>query len=307
MSSLIDGFAPYTTDLARTAAAVPGSPIQRVPATLLFADVSGYTRLTERLAMRGRVGGELLTDAVNGCFTALSDEVHAQQGEVLRFGGDALFIAFTGRDRDRRGRAAAAAMQRAIRSLPSIVAPGGRVRLRQSMGLVDGELRLFRWQQTGVDPWVEVLPYGPDVSEVLRCEAQAASGRLIIGQGGPTGDATAPAPGLAASVLLPPTLRRVLSEQSRAEHRPVVLAFAQLQRFEHLDDATLARALGAVMDEVGSIQLELGVNLLGTDVSPDGLKLILGTGVPSASHDDEERLLAAARRVAAFDLSLIHI
>ena len=300
---LADGFAPYTTDLARTAAA-SGSPIQRVPATLLFADVSGYTRLTERLAMRGRVGAELLADAVNGCFTVLIDEVHAQHGEVLRFGGDALFIAFTGPGRDRRGRAAAAAMQRAIRDLPSIVAPGGRVRLRQSMGLVDGELRLFRWQQTGADPWVEVLPFGPDVSEVLRCEAQAAAGRLIVGQGGPTGDATTPLPGIESSALLPPTLRRVLSEQARAEHRPVVLAFAQLHRFERLDDTTLTSALDAVMDEVGSIQLELGVNLLGTDVSPDGLKLILATGVPTASHDDEERLLAAAKRLAALDGTL---
>ncbi len=304
MTRIIDRFQPYTTELSRTVAANSSMAVQRTPATLLFADVSGYTRLTERLAALGRVGAELLTEAVNGCFTALIDEVLERDGEVLRFGGDALFIAFTGDDRERRGRQAAAAMQRAIRRLPSIDAPGGRVRLRQSMGLVDGELRLFRWQHNDQLPWVEVLPFGPDVTEVLRCEGIANAGQIIIGSGSRADRPLLTVGQLDPEALLPPSLRTVLTEQAHAEHRSVVLSFVQLQGFERFNDTSLSSVLSAVMDEVGDVQAELGVNLLGTDVSPDGLKLILGTGVPVASHDDAERLLAAARRVGALNGSL---
>src|SRR4051794_40492714 len=40
-------------------------------ATLLFADISGFTPLTERLARRGKVGAEELTDLLNSVFTEL--------------------------------------------------------------------------------------------------------------------------------------------------------------------------------------------------------------------------------------------
>ncbi len=76
-----------------------------VDAALLFVDVSGYTALTERLSSLGRVGSETLTDIVNSCFERLIDDVIASDGHVLRFGGDALFIAFIGPDRlERAGR-----------------------------------------------------------------------------------------------------------------------------------------------------------------------------------------------------------
>ena len=67
-----------------------------VDAALLFVDVSGYTALTERLSALGRVGSETLTDIVNTCFERLIDDVIAGDGHVVRFGGDALFIAFIG-------------------------------------------------------------------------------------------------------------------------------------------------------------------------------------------------------------------
>ena len=147
-----------------------------VDAALLFVDVSGYTALTERLAALGRVGSETLTDIVNTCFERLIDDVFAADGHVLRFGGDALFIAFVGPERLERAAETALAMQRTIRGLPAIQAPGGRVRLSQSIGLHRGDLLLHRWSGS----WTEVVPYGPAVTEVLRCEAAAHAGQTAI-------------------------------------------------------------------------------------------------------------------------------
>ncbi len=149
-----------------------------VDAALLFVDVSGYTALTERLAALGRVGSETLTDIVNTCFERLIDDVIAGDGHVLRFGGDALFIAFIGPDRLERAADTAVAMQRTIRDLPAIQAPGGRVRLSQSIGLHCGDLLLHRWSGS----WTEVMPYGPAVTEVLRCEAAAHAGQIAISE-----------------------------------------------------------------------------------------------------------------------------
>ena len=81
--------APVTTELAaeiarrRAAPYVPralldhlaGDPARRVRAvdgTCVFIDVSGFTKLSERLARRGgREGAEQLADAIGGCFEAL--------------------------------------------------------------------------------------------------------------------------------------------------------------------------------------------------------------------------------------------
>ncbi len=38
---------------------------------MVFADVSGFTRLSERLARKGKEGAEYLVDAINACFSAL--------------------------------------------------------------------------------------------------------------------------------------------------------------------------------------------------------------------------------------------
>ena len=46
----------------------PGALHRTVDGTLVFADVSGFTPLTERLARQGKVGAEELTDVLNEVF-----------------------------------------------------------------------------------------------------------------------------------------------------------------------------------------------------------------------------------------------
>ena len=44
-------------------AEAPDTPYRTVEGSIAFVDISGFTRLSERLAKRGRVGAEELTDA----------------------------------------------------------------------------------------------------------------------------------------------------------------------------------------------------------------------------------------------------
>jgi class 3 adenylate cyclase len=44
---------------------------ETVECTMVFADVSGFPRLSELLARRGKEGAEQLVDIINNCFSAL--------------------------------------------------------------------------------------------------------------------------------------------------------------------------------------------------------------------------------------------
>ena len=67
---------------------------------MVFADVSGFTRLSERLARRGNEGGEQLVDLINACFTALLAEAYGRGGSLVKFGGDAMVLLFYDQERN---------------------------------------------------------------------------------------------------------------------------------------------------------------------------------------------------------------
>jgi class 3 adenylate cyclase len=76
----------------------PGQQYQSVDASLVFADISGFTALTERLAVRGRMGAEELIETLNRVFGAMLAQAAIRGGEMLKFGGDALLFVFRGDD-----------------------------------------------------------------------------------------------------------------------------------------------------------------------------------------------------------------
>jgi class 3 adenylate cyclase len=63
---------------------------EQLAAAVLFADISGFTALTERLAGTGPSGVEELTELLNGCFGELIRLVVDHGGDVVKFAGDAL-------------------------------------------------------------------------------------------------------------------------------------------------------------------------------------------------------------------------
>src|SRR5688500_14393605 len=63
---------------------------EEVPAAALFADISGFTSLSERLGKRGPEGVEELTRVLNTYFGRLITAVTAHGGDVVKFAGDAL-------------------------------------------------------------------------------------------------------------------------------------------------------------------------------------------------------------------------
>ena len=72
---------PYVPRVAlRRLVNAPADLVQTVEGTVVFTDVSGFTRLSERLARRGTEGAENLVDTINSCFSTLLADAYANGG-----------------------------------------------------------------------------------------------------------------------------------------------------------------------------------------------------------------------------------
>ena len=74
----------------------PGQLHQAIDGSMVFVDVSGFTKMSERLARHGKVGAEEVTEVIGGTFERLLGEAYAYGASLLKFGGDALLLFFQG-------------------------------------------------------------------------------------------------------------------------------------------------------------------------------------------------------------------
>jgi class 3 adenylate cyclase/tetratricopeptide (TPR) repeat protein len=311
----------------------PGRAWQEIDSTLCFVDLSGFTQLSERLARRGRIGAEELTDVLNRVFGEMLEIAYARGGSLLKFGGDALLLHFVGNDHTVHATCAAVEMRSALRQAARHRTSVGRVPLRMSVGVHSGTVLLFR---VG-DSHSELVVAGPAATRVALMESTAEAGEILVSSetahrlpadaiGAPKGDGflvrwrsgripvTGPRPrrhGASESLAgsLPTALRNfLLHGVTEPEHRVATVAFV---KFEGIDEllasagvASTADALHTLLSTVQGAVDRAGVTLLATDVDKNGGKVILVTGVPATQSDDDGRMLRAVREIVDVDLPL---
>ena len=93
--ALTDLLASYVPHLIRKRVTADSSPIETAAAenfqaAVLFADISGFTLLTEQFAERGPAGVESLPRILNEYFGQLIDIIHEYGGDIVKFAGDAV-------------------------------------------------------------------------------------------------------------------------------------------------------------------------------------------------------------------------
>jgi class 3 adenylate cyclase/tetratricopeptide (TPR) repeat protein len=93
--ALAEVLASYVPKLIQKRVAADPLPIESpvaevIQAAVLFADISGFTRLTESLAEAGPAGVETIPNILNEYFGQLIDIVHQFGGDVVKFAGDAV-------------------------------------------------------------------------------------------------------------------------------------------------------------------------------------------------------------------------
>jgi class 3 adenylate cyclase/tetratricopeptide (TPR) repeat protein len=313
--------------LLRRLATAPDELVKTLDGTIVFADISGFTRLSERLARKGREGAEQLVDTINSCFRALLADAYANGGSLLKFGGDALLLWFEDEDHAIRGCASAVSMRSTLRRIGRIQLEGaGSIGLRISMGVHSGAYETFLVGGSHR----EFLIAGPAASTAVAMEAEASAGQILLSNDtasllprsclgaacGP-GVLLARSPsrqvgtGYAEQMKLPDeVVTGCLSTALRAhllagpvapEHRTATATFIQFgtldARIEERGSGAAARELDELVRVVQDAADHYEVCFLGSDVAADGGKLLLSAGAPRALGDDEERMLLALRQV----------
>jgi class 3 adenylate cyclase/predicted ATPase len=314
----------------------PGARFRVTDATMVFVDISGFTKLSERLARRGRIGAEELTEVLNRVFGAMLDLAYARGGALLKFGGDALLLLFEGDDHPRQAASAAVEMRTALRAAGQIPTSVGRLVLRMSVGVHSGPIHLFRVGALHH----ELVITGPGASRTTQMEGAAVAGQIFVSAETAARlprSASAPTSsdpdagwllrwrrppvepsGLVARRLvdddvaascLPAVLRDHLRDGlSEFEHRVAIVGFVKFKGVDELMARTDAEAVASALDEVVSAAQaaaqDESVAFLASDIDEDGGKLILVSGVPTNQADDEGRMLRAARRIADHDGTL---
>ena len=152
--------------------------IERFTGAALFADISGFTPLTERLAVGGMEGSELLSGFLSEFFATLMDTVAEAGGDVWVLVGDAL-LAFWRAPEDAVEAAAQSAVSAgwlALHHLHDARSPDGHhVDLRVSVTVGDMEIALVG------DPTSPVpLLSGPAIQDVGLVDSAGQAGHVTV-------------------------------------------------------------------------------------------------------------------------------
>jgi len=145
--------------------------------TVMFADISGFTAMSEKLSKLGKKGAEEVTGIINHLFTALLEVTDHYGGDLLKFGGDALILFFGGEGHALRACLAALQMQGTMSRFSETETSQGVFRLRMSIGLGSGPLFMAN---LGSEESMEFAVMGRAMANMAQAEAKASAGEIFI-------------------------------------------------------------------------------------------------------------------------------
>ena len=341
MPSLWLSYVPY--HVARALVLHPHAhPIgreQRFEAVALFADVSGFTAISEALGATGKGGAEELTATLNSYFGPMIDLIHSYGGCIGKFGGDAMMVlfAYTPTSRvsvARRAIQCALDMQDRMARYAAIRTQAGTFSLTMKAGLATGPV----FCTTVGDPAgrLEYIIAGDVLDRCAEAEHHARQGEVVIhddllaSAGGvdvvdviekrdgfsclarlrerAAGAPLAPLGKLAPQAIktvaayMHPIIAQRLSEGQASfinEHRKVAVLFVSFGSFDYDHDPDVGSRLQAYLSQVICLVHRYDGYLNKVDMGDKGSKYIVLFGAPIAHEDDAERALRCALELKA--------
>lgn len=158
----------------------------RLFAAILFADVSGFTALTEALSRHSSTGAEELTALLNLYFTRMITHIESYYGQIVRLSGDAITAIFPVKDLPGESLTtamlyamyAAIDMQIAMIDFQDIPTSVGKATLALKVGIGAGQV--LAAHIGGVfDRW-EYLIGGDAVEQASYAEKHASPGMVVL-------------------------------------------------------------------------------------------------------------------------------
>ncbi|MEJ2746396.1 MAG: tetratricopeptide repeat protein [Anaerolineae bacterium] len=300
----------------------------------LFADVSGFTPLTEQLLQElgPQRGAEELTRHLNAVYDAIITELHQFGGSVISFSGDAITCWFDGDD-GLRAVTCAQAMQQAMKQFTAVSTPAGStVELAMKTAVSAGSARRFVVGNPGIQ-LIDVLA-GVTLEHLAAAEKQAQKGEVVLtphtlkklnnkaeitewrtdsysgsrfGIVGTIKTVAPRTPWPAIRVgsfdethsqpwLLPAIYDRLHGGRGEflAELRPAVALFLRFSGIEYDADPEASHKLDQFVRSVQEILDRYESNLLQLTIGDKGSSLYAAFGAPLAHEDDPIRAVSAA-------------
>ena len=318
----------------RQAMASGNSLPDRTVGAALFADVSGFTPLTEALAkeLGHSRGAEELTRVLNTIYGALIAEVEQYHGSVIGFSGDAITCWLDGDD-GRRATASALSMQGVMQEFATVSTPSGLTfPMAIKVAIAAGPARRFRVGNPEII-YFDVLA-GATLDRLAAAEHEAGRGEIVISAevvdslsedlqigewrsseesgarfavvtGLNTRVQKSAWPPLAAGALsdedvrqwiLPDTYERIMSGQDRfqAELRPAVAMFLRFGGIDYDGDDEAGEKLDAYVRWVQDAAARYDGSIMQITIGDKGSYFCLAFGAPIAHEDDVARAGLAA-------------
>ena len=301
----------------------------RVRGAALFADISGFTPLTEALAteLGPQRGAEELTAALDSVFGPLLSELDRYGGDVIFFSGDAVTAWIDGDD-GRLAVACALAMQQVMADVAVRRTPTGReFRLGLKVAVVVGAARRF----VVGDPEIQLIDVlaGAILDRLADAEHEARQGDVVMGPdvfasvgelaqwADPAADRVHPvATGLAGPIelpaprnppphlpddvvrrwVLPRVYDRIRSGQGDflAELRPGAPLFMRFGGIDFDHDPDAPKRLDELVTHAQRIVDAHGGSIIQLTIGDKGAYLYAIFGAPIAHEDDVARACATA-------------
>jgi len=318
----------------RRHALAAGAPMpDRVRGAALFADISGFTPLTETLAneLGPQRGAEEITTHLNRVYHALIAELDRYGGHVIYFSGDAITCWLDGDD-GMRATACGLGMQQTLDQLREVVTPGGtRMRLAMKVAIAVGSARRFLVGDPDVQR-IDVLA-GKLIEQLAVAERHAQKGEVVLEQSALVSldgrvdvrerrvdEASGRACGVVASMsdgaplmvipvlgnnlpdevvrqwLLPAVYERLRAGHGAflAELRPAFPVFVRFGGIDYDNDDAAIQKLDEFIRHVQRVLTSFGGNLLHLTLGDKGGYLYAVFGSPVAHDGDAARAAAAA-------------
>ena len=305
---------------------------ERMNGAALFADISGFTSLTETLTreLGPRRGAEELTNHLNQVYDALITALHRYGGSVIGFSGDAITCWLDGDD-GRRAVAVALAMQAAMQQFAEVRTHSGRiVSLGMKAAIAAGPVRRF----VVGDPeycLIDVMA-GATLEHLAAAEHHGEHGEVILDaatvttlrdgvqiaawrEDERTGDRFAVVTGLTLHApetpwpplppgalrdqqvrpwLLPSVYELAHQEAFLAELRPAVALFLRFGGIDYDRDEDATEKLTHFIRQVEEILRRYDGSLIQVTLGDKGSYLYAAFGAPVAHEDDAVRAASAA-------------
>lgn len=146
----------------------------RAKGSVCFADISGFTSLSENLMKIGTEGSEILSGILNIYYENIIKIIKKYNGDVLSFAGDALNVFF---EREEDAINSSLKIQNFFKEKPVAETPSGKFEISIKIGIASGDLNYyFLREEEFLNPVFE----GEAINKAAEAEHHCKSGEIFL-------------------------------------------------------------------------------------------------------------------------------